>query len=321
MEACEPGTLEEWAPQHQLERRSLSAQWLYNNSAFVYTCPDGTADDDQWLVTDVTDLDLGKEGGLSPAVRTTRGASCQVESSFYGTWFHLDGSYGEDGSIWGCSPDNGASWTWYSSQGLANTHAGGYWEMCAFSEMTDEQHTIILKNSPAGKSEIMVQYIAGGSVDGTSTATLDGVIFSTTSAPKSVTLSTASSSTQAPSTTAAPSSSSSDGGETAASSSSLAATSTAFTGGTTLASSISLPSSSSSSSDNSSSDGLSPTTIVGLIASIVGGIVVVALVAALCLRTKPKKGNEEAEADRLLKSREKRLQEDEPGGRAPLSEN
>ncbi|GAA5858688.1 hypothetical protein JCM8547_001423 [Rhodosporidiobolus lusitaniae] len=236
--------------------------------------------------------------------RTASGPGCTMNVTFGATYAYIDGSYGEDGATWGCSADGGETFSWWTSQGVADHTAFSGYTLCDWADMTKENHTFILKNSPNGKSQVIVKSFNAGSISSDDLGiTTEKVSFATTEQPSSSVVSSSAVSSGSSASTGT------FGGTTSAATASTSAGSFASTSiSNAQSSSLSTTISSTSSSSSSSDTTVSTSTVFVLIAAVVCGIVVMCLIAALCLRTKPQKGRE-ANPVRLSKSKREALRE------------
>ncbi|GAA5905539.1 hypothetical protein JCM6882_004779 [Rhodosporidiobolus microsporus] len=173
-------------------------------------------------------------------------------------------------NTWGCSANGGETFTWYYEPDPP---------MLEFVVL----HTIVVSNSPGANGNTALRVASFAFDVGTSIGTtLTPVNFSTTAEPPPP---------SSTSTTTTSSSEDSTSRSTAAAATKHAGSSIIENNVQSTSISTSIPRESSS-SDSSLLGGSNLTFI--LIASVVGAIVIICLVAALCLRTKPKEGREEA---------------------------
>ncbi|GAA6011558.1 hypothetical protein JCM10207_002658 [Rhodosporidiobolus poonsookiae] len=241
------------------------------DDAFLYfTCPSDVAEEGQWK-----DQKFDKHGTPFVQVKTASGKGCTAQLIVTGTSAKIfGGSDKNDGMAWGCTDNYGATYDGHSHDAVEGEYSWDFLDLCTAEDLdTELSQSLWVQNQ-----QDTTLYIFN--------ATVTGI-------PSNDTLSSsssASSSTKASATSTSSTPSSSAVASTSAVASSSVATTQSEVQSTALSTSLS-PSATSSSSD----DSLGSNTVV--FASIIGvvlAIVILCLIVALCFRTKPAQGREEA---------------------------
>ncbi|GAA5885892.1 hypothetical protein JCM16303_000098 [Sporobolomyces ruberrimus] len=270
--------------------------YTYSSPSLSYACPPQTPSSASWSTLDLSPLINARDpltttdSRLLKRARTdskvTTGPSCVVEFS---------GWKGSEGWVSGYLASSSNSTTWCCSldstgtdEGDSTCHEkrGNYdWEyvtLCSYGGLDREkEHSLKVMNNPAGEGSWLIIMDAasnGATVD--QTKTTDLATIATVEKPASVDLDTYFSTTSSTSSTSSASSSPDPTSSSSSTSDSPSSTTSSSKPSSTLE----------SSSQDSTEGGTNSTALFLVVAAGFLGIVVVCIIAALCLRTKPKTG-------------------------------
>ncbi|GAA5846475.1 hypothetical protein JCM5353_004526 [Sporobolomyces roseus] len=266
--------------------------YLFSSPLLSYSCPSQTPPSAEWKSLDLAPEISAHAGETSSGntkiqVKGTQGVECEVVfEGWKGSEGWINGWTNPNSSTWCCSLDESKDWTCFRDDGKEDFDST---TLCVYSGLDPEQeHSIKVKNSPEGRSRLLIDSAFSNGRKGDEIKTTDINTRVSTAEPGTVDLKTYyTTSTTSSSSFPSPSSSSSTSSNPP-SSSSLPESST----------SSSAPSATSTPGASSSSTGLFLVVALGILT-----IVVVCIIAILFLRTKPKSGRE---SNGLLMSRSKK---------------